>query len=243
MGKRKVKNKYTFATCDQKSYGSPPDEIGPSFYGMRLDDEQVAFANAIWSEKYDIVFCNSKAGTGKTTISTGVADLLVKYGFYKQIVYIMSPYGEKTQGWLPGNITEKSNVYFEPFYQALVTCDINPYTAIDNGDIGSQKIGSGYITCITDTFLRGQNLNDAVVILDEAQNYTVDQLKKILTRIGDDAKVIVIGHDKQCDLDSKKRSGFTKYVEHFRGMERAAFCTLVNNHRGWISQHADEFEE
>jgi len=181
--------------------------------------------------------------THNTTITTGVANLLVKYGFFDNIVYVMCPYGEKTQGWLPGSIEEKSAVYFEPFYQALVTCNVNPYTALNNGSMENQKNGTGYITCITDTFLRGQNLNNAVVILDEAQNYTAPQLKKILTRIGEKAKVVVIGHDKQCDLRDKSASGFVKYVEHFRGMERATFCTLINNHRGWISQHADEFGE
>ena len=236
MGKRKQNQPF----IETKQYKDPPAEIGDIFYGMKLDEEQKVFANSIWSSEYDIIFCNSKAGTGKTTIATGVANLLVKYGFFRNIVYVMSPYGEETQGFLPGTIEEKSSVYFEPFYQAMVTCNINPYTALISGNMENQKNGTGYITCITDTFLRGQNLNDAVVILDEAQNYTASQLKKILTRIGGKAKVIVIGHDKQCDLLEKDSSGFTRYVEHFYGQERAAFCTLVNNHRGWISQFADE---
>lgn len=216
-----------------------PDRINPSmFYGMRLDDEQDIFANAIWSEDVDIVFCNSKAGTGKSTITTGVANMLVQYGKFDRIIYIMSPYGEKKQGWLPGSIEEKSAVYFEPFYQALITCNINPYTALFN-----DEEGSGYITCVTDTFLRGQNLDNAVIIIDEAQNFTTSQLKKILTRVGKKTKVIVIGHTEQCDLDDKRLSGFARYIKHFEDQERAAVCTLVNNHRGWISRHADELKE
>lgn len=77
----------------------PPDEIGDVperigtdfFYGLDLDDEQLAFANAIWSPDYDIIFCNSVAGTGKTTIATGVANLLCQYKRYGNIVYVMSP--------------------------------------------------------------------------------------------------------------------------------------------------------
>lgn len=89
-----------------------PRVINPNmFYGYQLDEEQLAFANAIWSRDKDIIFCNSKAGTGKTTIATGVANMLVQYGFYDNLVYIMAPYGEKTQGYLPGTITEKSSVY------------------------------------------------------------------------------------------------------------------------------------
>ncbi len=210
------------------------------FYGMTLDQEQGEFADAIWDKNKDIIFCNAKAGTGKTTIATGVANLLVYYGMFDSIVYIMSPYGERKQGWLPGTITEKSSVYFEAFYQALIECNVNPGTAINNSSMTNQKYGTGYITCITDTFLRGSNLDNAVIIIDEAQNYTASQLKKVLTRIGKNAKVIVIGHDEQCDLDDVRSSGFVAYLEHFRDEDRAAVCTLRNNHRGWISRHADE---
>ena len=219
-----------------------PEKI-TQFYGMALDPEQEAFANAIWNPENDIIFCNAKAGTGKTTIATGVANMLVLYGFYGGIVYIMSPYGERTQGYLPGTFTEKSSVYFEAFMQALQNCNVNPITAVNTESMVNQKNGTGYITCITDTFLRGTNLNDVVVILDEAQNYSVPQLKKVLTRIGTKAKVVVIGHDRQCDLADVRKSGFVKYLEHFSGMERAAVCTLTQNHRGWISRHADELEE
>ena len=220
--------------------GDPPEKLPASLFGMTLDDEQLAFANAIWDKDTDIVFCNSKAGTGKTTIATAVAVLLVKYGFYNGIVYIMSPYGERKQGYLPGSVTEKSSVYFEPFYQALIQCNENPNTAINTDSMVNQKNGTGYITCITDTFLRGTNLNEAVIMVDESQNATASQLKTILTRIGSRSKVIVIGH---CDLSDPSKSGFVRYMDHFAGQERAAICELKTNHRGWISSHADELEE
>ena len=221
----------------------PPDTIPQEmFYGVRLDDDQHVFANAIWNKDNDIVFVNAKAGTGKTFVATGVANMLVQYNLFSDIIYIMSPYGEKKQGWLPGSIEEKSSVYFEPFLQACMRCNINPFTDFAS-DIGNRKNGTGFVYCITDTFLRGQNLDNAVIIIDEAQNYTTSQLKKVLTRIGNNSKVIVIGHTLQCDLDDKRVSGFSKYIEHFSGMDRASVCTLSTNHRGWISQHADELEE
>lgn len=213
------------------------------FYGYTLDEEQLKFANAIWNPDIDIIFVNASAGTGKTTIATGVSNLLVQYGFYNSIVYIMSPYGERKQGWLPGTITEKSSVYFEAFYQALINCNVNPHTAINNESMVNQKNGTGYITCITDTFLRGSTLDNAVIIIDEAQNYTVSQLKKTLTRVGKNAKVIVIGHELQCDLDNPSQSGFVKYIEHFSGKKRTAVCSLTKNHRSWISRCADEVQE
>jgi predicted ribonuclease YlaK len=222
----------------------PPEKIeADAFYGIPLDEEQLVFANAIWNKDNDIVMVSAKAGTGKTTVATGVANLLVLYGFYRNLIYIMSPYGERKQGWLPGSITEKSSVYFEAFYQALVNCNVDLNTAINNETMVNQKYGTGYITCITDTFLRGTNLDDAVVIIDEAQNYTVPQLKKVLTRVGKKAKVIVIGHDLQCDLDNAEQSGFIKYLNHFKDCERAAVCTLTTNHRSWISKHADDLQE
>ena len=225
------------------SYNRPNTLDQCPFYGYELDAEQLAFANAIWSSNNDIIFCNAKAGTGKTTIAVGVANMLIQYGDYDELIYIMSPYGERKQGWLPGSITEKSSVYFEAFYQALVNCNVNLNTAINSESMVNQKNGTGYITCITDTFLRGSNLDNAVIILDEAQNYTVAQLKKILTRIGKHAKVIVIGHELQCDLDNIKESGFMKYINHFKDSERSAVCNLTNNYRSWISQFADELEE
>lgn len=221
----------------------PEDLSEHPFYGIELDEEQKIMANTIWNPNIDIVFVNAKAGCGKTVVATGVANLLVQYGLFDNIVYIMSPYGERKQGWLPGTITEKSSVYFEAFYQALISCNVNPHTAINDDSMVNQKNGTGYITCITDTFLRGSNLDNAVIILDEAQNYTVSQLKKTLTRVGKKAKVIVIGHDLQCDLEKPEQSGFLKYIEHFKEKERAAVCTLTTNHRSWISQWADEVRE
>lgn len=216
---------------------------GKPFYGLELDDEQLAFANCILNPDIDIVWVNARAGTGKTTIATGVANMLYQHGQYSKIVYIMSPYGERKQGWLPGTLTEKSSVYFEAFFQALTTCNVNPHTAVTNDSMVNIKSGEAYITCITDTFLRGSNLEDAVIIIDEAQNMTVRQLKTVLTRVGKNVKVIVIGHELQCDLDKPETSGFTRYIELFRNAPRSAVCSLTTNHRGWISQLADQMKE
>lgn len=175
-------------------YGEMPKSFNDqSFYGLQLDDEQLKFANTIINPDIDIIFVNARAGTGKTTVATGAANVLVQYGIFDSIVYIMSPYGERKQGWLPGTITEKSSVYFEAFYQALVNCNINPHTAVNDETMVNQKNGTGYITCITDTFLRGSTLDNVVIIIDEAQNYTVSQLKKTLTRVGKKQKLLLSG--------------------------------------------------
>lgn len=220
--------------------GERPVNLDDSpFFGYQLDEHQLDFANSIWNPDKLIVFCNAKAGSGKTLIATGVAEMLVKYGLYDGIVYIMSPYGEKRQGYLPGSITEKSEVYFEPFYAAMISCGINPNIAINDDSMVNQKNGDGYITCLTHTFLRGCNFENKVVILDESQNYTVDELQKTLTRCHDSCKVIVIGHTGQIDIDNPRLSGFARAIDLFSPDDRTAICELKTNYRGWISQTAD----
>jgi phosphate starvation-inducible protein PhoH len=92
------------------------------FYDMILDEEQIAFVNAIKDQKKTIIFCDAPAGTGKTTLAMGAANILYhdKRNELDGIVYIVSPYGEQKQGYLPGSITEKSEVYYEPAYQAMI---------------------------------------------------------------------------------------------------------------------------
>lgn len=210
------------------------------FYGLELDDEQKAFRDAIWDKSKLIIFCDAKAGTGKTTIATGVANLLVNYKLYDGIVYIASPTQEQKQGYLPGSIEDKSEPYFEPFYEALQKIGVNTNTAITS-DIENQKFGTAYITTMVHTFMRGCNFENKVVLIDESQNFFTDELKKVLTRFHDSCKVIVIGHHDQCDLyHHPERSGFVRYLEHFKGDDRCAVCTLTKNYRGWISTHADE---
>ena len=212
------------------------------FYTFTLDDEQREFVNAIKDRSKTIVFCDAPAGTGKTTLAMGAANLLYhdkRYGM-DGIVYIVSPYGEQRQGYLPGGITEKSEVYYEPAYQAMIAVDMKPKTVVSHESMTVKQKEDAYVKLLTHTFLRGTNLQKKVVILDESQNYTVEELKKVLTRIHDDCKVIVIGHTGQIDI--RGGSGFQKYMEHFEGHEKCAVCRLTTNHRGWLSTYADALE-
>lgn len=223
----------------------PPKTLkNEPFFGMDLDEDQIAFRDAIWNPEKNIVFCDAKAGTGKTTIAIGLAVMLVQYGLYNGISYVVSPTQEQIQGYLPGDQASKSSPYMEPLYEALATVGVNPNTAICSSDnMDYQKSGDAYIECMTHTYLRGTNFEKRVVILDESQNFYREELKKVLTRIHDDCKVIVIGHTGQIDLyKHPEHSGFERYIRHFDGDERVAVCRLTKNHRGWISQHADELE-
>lgn len=214
-----------------------------SFYGLKLDEEQQALVSAIRDMDKLIVFCDAPAGTGKTTLAMGAANIMVhdKRNDLDGIVYIVSPYGEGKQGYLPGSITEKSEVYYEPAYQAMIEVGMNPYADVCADAMTAKRKGEGFVKLVTHTYLRGTNLKHKVVILDESQNYTVAELKKVLTRCHDSCKVIVIGHTGQVDISG--RSGFAQYLEHFRGQEKCAVCKLTTNHRGWLSSFADELEE
>lgn len=147
---------------------------------------------------------------------------------------------EQKQGYLKGSLEEKSEPYFAPFYDALERIGVNLNTSTYS-DIMNEKHGTAYIECITHTFLRGCNLHNKVIIIDESQNFYADELKKVLTRIADDCKVICIGHSGQIDLyNNPQNSGFVKYMHHFATDKRCAVCKLTTNHRGWISSWADE---
>ena len=214
------------------------------FYEMTLDEGQEKLVKTIMSKDTQIVFCNARAGTGKTTIAFGVANLIVqdKRNPINGIIYIVSPYGEQKQGYLPGSVTEKSEVYFEPAYQAMIEIGMNPNSdIIKESLIEKKKNGDAYVKLLTHTFLRGSNLSKKVIIIDEAQNFTVPELKKVLTRIHDDSKVLVMGHTGQIDIDA--RSGFEPYLEYFRNYENGAICELTENHRGKLSSFADALEE
>jgi predicted ribonuclease YlaK len=222
---------------------APRDLKDHLFYGLILDDEQKAFRDAIWDPEKLIVFCNAKAGTGKTLIATATANLLVQYGRYDGIVYVSSPTQEGKLGFLPGEVSDKVAVYSEPLLEPLIKLNINPSTAIHQYDIMNQKNGTSYINATTHVYLRGCNFENKVVILDETQNYYCDELKKTLTRISDNCKVIVIGHNGQIDLyHNPENSGFVRYLNHFKDDPRTAICELTTNHRGWISSHADALE-
>ena len=224
-------------------YTNVPETLeGHPFYGLELDDEQKAFRDAIWSQDKDIVFCNSASGTGKTTIATAAANLLVKYGRCDGIVYISSPVQEAKQGYLKGSLSEKSAPYASAFYDALMKIGVNINT-VTYEDIMNEKNGTAYIQAVTHTFLRGVNFENKACIIDESQNFYFDELKKVLTRMHDSCKVIVIGHTKQCDLYyNPERSGFAKYLDFFSQFDRCAICNLTKNYRGWISNAADSLE-
>ena len=192
----------------------------------------------------DLTFALGPAGTGKTYIAIALAVRALKNREVRKIILSRPAVeaGEKL-GFLPGTPEEKIGIYGAPLSDALEQLGINAYSAVNQASVINQKTGTGYIDCISHVYLRGCNLENKVVILEECQNYYGDELKKTLTRVCDSSKTICIGHRGQCDLyHAPDKSGFVPYLEHFAKHDRCAVCCLTENHRGWVSQWADKLD-
>ena len=208
-----------------------------------LDEEQWKFIEAVWNKNNIGVMVNARAGSSKTTLSIGMALLMAKeYQMYDKVYYIVSPCNESRLGYMPGTIEDKLSAYLEPLNQALITWGYNPKTLIaTNTKEGykAQKEGNALITATSDVFLRGQDLAKSFVIIDEAQNYNLHDLKKTLSRFHDDCKVLIIGHTGQIDLKYPGDSGFSIYLTAADKVDFIQKVELTKNYRGKFSNWAD----
>src|SRR5690625_1059613 len=205
------------------------------FFNLDLTEEQREYVDSIFDNQLTIV--NAKAGTGKTTLAVGASKILGK-----PLIYTFSPVEEGSLGYTPGTVEEKERKYITPLLDALSEIGEDARFAIkseNNPDIINDK---AWIEAKSHTFLRGSNIKDSVLIIDEAQNMTRGELKKVLTRAHDSTKVIIIGHDAQIDLKNPAKSGFVPYLEHFRDEPYAKVVELTKNFRGQLATKADELE-
>ena len=177
------------------------------FFGIIPDREQKELMDAVWKRDKKVFLVDSIAGSGKTLIATALGVLMVKYGIYDKIVYITFPgIYEKTQGFLPGDLLTKSEPYFQPLYDALLTIGELP-DHVCNTSSAAIENGTSYIECAVSTYMRGININNAFVIIDEAENADLQTLTKVISRINDNSSVIIIGNMIQCDMYDKTKSG------------------------------------
>lgn len=203
-------------------------------YADKLTEEQKEYVNSIFDNQLTIV--NSRSGTGKTTLAVACAKLLGK-----DLLYVFSPSEEKTLGFTPGNVEEKEIKYTQPLKDALIEINELPEKVIATEEnIENIKNGNTWVEAKSHVFARGTNIKDKTVILDECQNYSKSDLKKILTRIHDSCTVIMIGHTGQIDMDRPQDSGFAPYIEHFKNKEYVKICELSWNFRGKLANDADE---
>ncbi|MBQ7632228.1 MAG: PhoH family protein [Paludibacteraceae bacterium] len=167
----------------------------------------------------DLLFAVGPAGSGKTYTAIALAVRALKNREVRRIILSRPAVeaGEKL-GFLPGDMKEKIDPYLQPLYDALQ--DMLPDAKL------SEFMEKGIIQIAPLAFMRGRTLSDAVVILDEAQNTTVPQLKMFLTRLGLGGKMIVTGDLTQIDLPASQRSGLRDAIERFRSIEGVKIITF-----------------
>lgn len=172
------------------------------------------------TEKKDMVFAIGPAGTGKTYTSVALAARALRDKEVKRIV-LTRPAVEagESLGFLPGDLKEKLDPYLQPLYDALR--DMIPHEKLE-GFIEKKIIEVAPLA-----FMRGRTLDDAFVILDEAQNTTHSQMKMFLTRMGMNAKFIITGDPTQIDLPPKQQSGLKEAMRILKDVKEIGFVHLT----------------
>ncbi len=172
------------------------------------------------TEKKDMVFAIGPAGTGKTYTSVALAARALRDKEVKRIV-LTRPAVEagESLGFLPGDLKEKLDPYLQPLYDALR--DMIPHEKLEG--FMEKKV----IEVAPLAFMRGRTLDDAFVILDEAQNTTHAQMKMFLTRMGMNAKFIITGDPSQIDLPKNQQSGLKEAMRILSGVKEIGFVHLT----------------
>lgn len=180
---------------------------------------QSAFIESM--KKNDLIFGVGPAGTGKTYLAVAYAASMLEKGEVKRIILSRPAVeaGEKL-GFLPGDMKEKVDPYLRPLYDALF--DVLPEEKV------AMLLEKNIIEIAPLAFLRGRTLKDAAIILDEAQNCTAAQMKMVLTRIGENSKMMITGDPSQTDLPTGTKSGLKDALDTLRRVEMMGIVTFGN---------------
>jgi phosphate starvation-inducible PhoH-like protein len=168
-------------------------------------------------EQSDMVFGLGPAGTGKTYLAVAMAASALMSKKVSRIILVRPAVeaGERL-GFLPGSLQEKVDPYLRPLYDAL-------YDLLDPIKV-DKMLETNVIEVAPLAFMRGRTLNDAFIIMDEAQNTTMEQMKMFLTRMGNNSKAVITGDLTQTDLPNPKKSGLLEALHVLDGVEGIRFC-------------------
>jgi phosphate starvation-inducible protein PhoH and related proteins len=168
-------------------------------------------------EQNDMVFGVGPAGTGKTYLAVAMAVAAMNAKKVSRIVLVRPAVeaGERL-GFLPGSLQEKVDPYLRPLYDALY--DLLEPEKVD------KMLEKNVIEVAPLAFMRGRTLNDAFIIMDEAQNTTIEQMKMFLTRMGNNSKAVITGDITQIDLPNPRKSGLVDAINVLDGVEGIHFC-------------------
>ncbi|MGE3778784.1 MAG: PhoH family protein [Pirellulaceae bacterium] len=186
------------------------DVVSPSRLIKPRTPGQAEYVDAI--QRYDVVFAIGPAGTGKTYLAVATAVQALKRRTIRKLV-LVRPAVEagESLGYLPGDLQAKINPYLRPLLDAL-------HEMMHHDQI-KRFMEQDVIEVIPLAYMRGRTLNEAFVILDEAQNTTVAQMKMFLTRMGEGSKIIIAGDTTQIDLPTHTRSGLLDALHRLRHIE------------------------
>lgn len=174
-----------------------------------LTDNQRLFFDAYKRGDY-FVALHGVAGTGKTfcAVYKALEEVLDKSNPFKKIIIVRSAVQSREIGHLPGDVTEKMEIYSQPYVQIC-------HTLFDRKDAYQRLEEQGYIEFISTSFIRGMSFDDAIIIVDEMQNLTFEEIDTVMTRVGYRSKIIWCGDYRQTDLNRKRNdmSGILKFFD------------------------------
>jgi predicted ribonuclease YlaK len=174
-----------------------------------LTDNQKLFFDAYKRGDY-FVALHGVAGTGKTfcALYKAIEEVMDKSNPFRKIIVVRSAVQSREVGHLPGDVTEKMEIYQQPYRQI---CE----TLFGRKDAWNRLEEQGYIEFISTSFIRGMSFDDAIIIVDECQNLTWEEINTVMTRVGYRSKILWCGDYRQTDLNKKKNdmSGLSKFLQ------------------------------